>query len=86
MLLSYHHFNFGDDSDDVTTTEHDCGAAIGRRLPQNFWGYGSYAQVSFRKLQKIHFLQVLEEIRLNCLYQDKTQKQSVLPRVDFQPT
>ena len=31
MLLSYHHFNFGD-SDDVTTTEHDCGAAIGRRL------------------------------------------------------
>jgi hypothetical protein len=80
MLLS-----FGDNSDDVTTTEHDFGAAIGRRLLQNFWGYGS-GQVSFRKLQKIHFLQVLEEIRLNCLYQDKTQKQSALPRVDFQPT
>ena len=31
MLLSYHHSNFGD-SDDVTTTEHDCGAATGRRL------------------------------------------------------
>ena len=46
MLLS-----FGDNSDDVTTTEHECGAAIGRRLLQNFWGYGS-GQVSFRKLQK----------------------------------
>ena len=79
MLLS-----FGDNSDDVTTTEHDFGAAIGRRLLQNFWGYGS-GQVSFRQLQKIHFLQVLE-IELNCLYQDKTQKQSVLARFDFQPT
>ena len=79
MLLS-----FGDNSDDVTTTEHDFGAVIGRRLLQNFWGYGS-SQVSFRQLQKIHFLQVLE-IELNCLYQDKTQKQSVLPRFDFQPT
>ena len=82
MLLS-----FGHNSDDVTTTEQDCGAAIGRRLPQNFWGYGSYGQVSFRQLQTFHFLQqVLEEIELYCLYQDKTQKQSVLPRVDFQPT
>ena len=82
MLLS-----FGDNSDDVTTTEHDCGAAIGRRFLQNFWVYGSYGQVSFRQLQTFHFLQqVLEEIELNCLYQDKIHKQPTLPRVHFQPT
>ena len=47
MLLS-----FGDNSDDVTTTEHDCGAAIGRRLKIS----GVMAGMCWRKLNLIVFI------------------------------
>ena len=79
MLLS-----FGDNSDDVTTTEHECGAAIGRRLKIS----GVMAVVKFPSdnYKKSTSCRCWRKFELNCLYQDKTQKPSVLPRVDFPPT